>query len=682
MNNKYQLVKQKIEDLKSEIEYHNNLYYNEDKNEISDLEFDKKLSYLIELEKKYPEFKTSDSPSERVGGKITKKFETKNHKIPMLSLSNTYSESELFDFDKRMKKRLSNNDIEYTCEIKYDGVALSLIYENRKLKYALTRGDGKKGDNITTNVYTIRSIPLKLSSIAPSYMEIRGEVFISKSNFKKLNDYKKNSNEPLFANARNAASGSLKLQDSSEVAKRKLDCYIYSLNSKFESVNDHNEALKTLKNLNFNVPNSFKKCKNIEEVISYIKYWENKRENLDVETDGIVIKVNNFKQQEELGFTSKNPRWAIAYKYKSESAETTLKDITYQVGRTGAITPVAKLKPIKLSGSVIRKASLHNFNEIKRLDLRIGDTISIEKGGEIIPKITGVNIDKRSNISKSVKFITHCPSCNSPISKIKNEANYYCRNHKYCLPQIIGKVQHFIGKDAVNIEFLGPETIKGLIDNDLIKNIADLYKLKYHDLYDLKIEFKNSNGERKIRSLKEKSCRNIINSISQSKNSNYSNILFGLGIRYVGKSTAEVLSEHFNNIKKLIDAKYDEIIQINEIGDKIAESICEFFKDNDNISIVSKLEKNGLKLYSKKKINIDSSIKNIKFVITGTFINYTRDELKNIIKINGGKISSSISKNTDFLILGKNFGPSKKSKAANLGIKIISENDFENLLLT
>ena len=601
MNNKYQLVKQKIEDLKSEIEYHNNLYYNEDKNEISDLEFDKKLSYLIELEKKYPEFKTSDSPSERVGGKITKKFETKNHKIPMLSLSNTYSESELFDFDKRMKKRLSNNDIEYTCEIKYDGVALSLIYENRKLKYALTRGDGKKGDDITTNVYTIRSIPLKLSSIAPSYMEIRGEVFISKSNFKKLNDYKKNSNEPLFANARNAASGSLKLQDSSEVAKRKLDCFIYSLNSKFESVNDHNEALKTLKNLNFNVPNSFKKCKNIEEVISYIKYWENKRENLDVETDGIVIKVNNFKKQEELGFTSKNPRWAIAYKYKSESAETTLKDITYQVGRTGAITPVAKLKPIKLSGSVIRKASLHNFNEIKRLDLRIGDIVFIEKGGEIIPKITGVKIDKRSNISKSVKFITHCPSCNSPISKIKNEANYYCRNHKYCLPQIIGKVQHFIGKDALNIEFLGPETIKGLIDNKLVKNIADLYKLNYHDLYDLKIEFKNSNGDRKIRSLKEKSCRNIINSISQSKNSNYSNILFGLGIRYVGKSTAEVLSEHFNSIKKLIDAKYDEIIQINEIGDKIAESICEFFKDNDNISIVSQLEKNGLKLFSKKK---------------------------------------------------------------------------------
>jgi len=681
MNNKYPLVKQKIEDLKSEIEYHNNLYYNEDKNEISDLEFDKKLTYLIELEKKYPEFKTSDSPSQRVGGKITKKFETKNHKIPMLSLSNTYSESELFDFDKRIKKKFPNNDIEYTCEIKYDGVALSLIYENRKLKYALTRGDGKKGDDITTNVYTIRSIPLKLSSIAPSYVEVRGEVFISKSNFKKLNHYKKNSNEPLFANARNAASGSLKLQDSSEVAKRKLDCFIYSLNSKFESVNDHHEALKKLKDLNFNVPNSFKKCKNIEEVISYIKYWENKRENLDVETDGIVIKVNNFKKQEELGFTSKNPRWAIAYKYKSESAETTLKDITYQVGRTGAITPVAKLIPIKLSGSVIRKASLYNFNEIKRLDLRIGDTIFIEKGGEIIPKITGVKIDKRSNLSKSVKFITHCPSCNSPISKIKNEANYYCRNHKYCRPQIIGKVQHFIGKDALNIEFLGPETIKGLIDNNLVKNIADLYKLTYHDLYDLKIEFKNSNGDRKIRSLKEKSCRNIINSISQSKNSNYSNILFGLGIRYVGKSTAEVLSEHFNSIKKLIDAKYDEIIQINEIGDKIAESICEFFKDNDNISIVSQLEKNGLKLYSKKKINIDSSIKNIKFVITGTFINYSRDELKNIIKINGGKISSSISKNTDFLILGKNFGPSKKSKADNLGIKMISENEFENLLL-
>ena len=681
MNSKDQIVKQKIEDLKSEIEYHNNLYYNEDINEITDLEFDKKLSSLIELEKKYPEFKTNDSPSQRVGGTITKKFETKNHETPMLSLSNTYSESELIDFDKRMKKNLPNQKIDYTCEIKYDGVALSLIYENRKLKYALTRGDGKKGDNITTNAYTIRSIPLKLSSMAPSYLEVRGEVFISKSNFKKLNYYKKKNNDPLFANARNTASGSLKLQDSSEVAKRKLDCFVYSLNSKFESVNNHNEALKTLKNLNFNVPDSYKKCNNIEEVISYIKFWENKRENLDVETDGIVIKVNNFNQQKELGFTSKNPRWAIAYKYKSESAETILKDITYQVGRTGAITPVAHLKPIKLSGSIIRKASLYNFNEIKRLDLRIGDTITIEKGGEIIPKITGVKIDRRSNESKAIKFITKCPSCNSQISKIKNEANYYCRNHKNCLPQIVGKVQHFIGKEAMNIEFLGPETIKGLINNDLIKNIADLYKLNYDDLFDLKIEFKNSEGERKIRSLKEKSCQNILNSIIKSKNSSYSNILFGLGIRYVGKSTAEVLSENFKSIQKLINAKYDDIIQISEIGYKIAESISHFFSDNDNISIISELEKNGLKLYSKKNININSSIRDIKFVITGTFDDYSRNELKNIIKRYGGKVSSSISKNTDFLILGENFGPSKKSKADNLGTNIISENDFKNLLL-
>ena len=681
MNNKDQIVKQKIEDLKSEIEYHNNLYYNEDINEISDLEFDKKLSCLIELEKKYPEFKTNDSPSQRVGGTITKKFETKNHENPMLSLSNTYSESELIDFDKRMKKNLPNQKIDYTCEIKYDGVALSLIYENRKLKYALTRGDGKRGDNITTNAYTIRSIPLKLSSIAPIYLEVRGEVFISKSNFKKLNNYKKNNNDPLFANARNTASGSLKLQDSSEVAKRKLDCFVYSLNSKFESVNNHNEALKTLKNLNFNVPDSYKKCNNIEEVISYIKFWENKRENLDVETDGIVIKVNNFNQQKELGFTSKNPRWAIAYKYKSESTETSLEDITYQVGRTGAITPVAQLKPIKLSGSIIRKASLHNFNEIKRLDLRIGDTITIEKGGEIIPKITGVKIDRRLNESKAIKFISKCPSCNSPISKIKNEANYYCRNHKNCLPQIVGKVQHFIGKEAMNIEFLGPETIKGLINNNLIKNIADLYKLNYDDLFDLKIEFKNSEGKRKIRTLKEKSCQNILNSIIKSKNSSYSNILFGLGIRYVGKSTAEVLSENFKSIEKLINAKYDDIIQISEIGNKIAESITDFFSDNDSISIISELEKNGLKLYSEKNININSSIKDIKFVITGTFTDYSRNELKNIIKRYGGKISSSISKNTDFLILGKSFGSSKKSKADNLGTNIISINDFKNLLL-
>jgi len=681
MNSKDQLIKQKIEDLKSEIEYHNNLYYNKDVNEISDLEFDKKLSYLIELEKKHPHFKTNDSPSQRVGGTITKKFETKNHKTPMLSLSNTYSESELIDFDKRMKKNLPNKKIEYTCEIKYDGVALSLIYENRKLKYALTRGDGKKGDNITTNAYTIRSIPLKLSSVAPSHLEVRGEVFISKSNFKKLNNYKKNNNDSLFANARNAASGSLKLQDSSEVAKRKLDCFVYSLNSKFKSVNNHNEALKTLKNLNFNVPNSYKKCNNIEEVVSYIKFWENKRENLDVETDGIVIKVNNFNQQKELGFTSKNPRWAIAYKYKSQSTETTLRDIIYQVGRTGAITPVAILKPVKLSGSVIRKASLHNFNEIKRLDLRIGDTIIIEKGGEIIPKITGVRIDKRSKKSKEIKFITQCPSCNSLISKKRNEANYYCRNHKNCSPQIIGKIQHFIGKDAMNIEFLGPETIKGLIENSLVRNIADLYKLNYHNLYDLKIEFNNSEGERKIRSLKEKSCQNIINSIIKSKNSGYSNILFGLGIRYVGKSTAEILSENFKSIDKLINAKYEEIIQINEIGIKIAESICDFFNENDNILIISELKKNGLELYSKNNINIDSAIKDMKFVITGTFSNYSRNELKNIIKINGGKISSSVSKNTDFLILGENFGPSKKSKAVNLEIKVISEIDFKKLLL-
>ena len=680
MNKEEQIKKREIDTLKSEIEYHNNIYYNKDSNEISDLEYDKKLNTLIELENKFPHLKTIDSPSQRIGGTITKKFESIKHNNPMLSLSNTYSEAELIEFDKRIKKNLPNENIQYTCELKYDGVALSLIYENRILKYALTRGDGKKGDNITNNVYTIKSIPIKLPIEAPDFIEVRGEVFISKNDFKKLNTYRKNNNESIFSNPRNLASGSLKMQDSSEVSKRNLNCYIYSLNTKLNSIRDHYQALNFLKKLNYNVPDSFKKCNSIKEVISYIEYWENERNKIDVETDGIVIKVNNLEQQKKLGVTSKNPRWAVAFKYKSEDVKTSLKKIRYQVGRTGAITPVAILKPVKLSGSTVKRASLHNFNEIKRLDLRIGDTIIIEKGGEIIPKITGVDISKRPNNTNSIEYISFCPSCNYPLSKKKNEANHYCENYNNCLPQIQGRIEHFIGKDAMNIEHLGPETIKGLIDNKLINNPSDLYDLNFNKLYKLNIIFKNSDGEEKTRRLKEKSCENILKSIKKSKDTEFSNILFGLGIRYVGKRTAELLTQNFKSIDDLIRTEYNKIIDINEIGEKIAVSVTKFFQEKDNILLISKLKSVGLKFYNKEKINYNAALNNLKFVISGTFKGYSRNELKKIITRNGGKVSSSISKKTNFIVAGKNIGPSKKLKAENLNINIISEIDFDKMI--
>jgi len=680
MNKEEQIIKREIDTLKSEIEYHNNIYYNKDSNEISDLEYDKKLNTLIKLENKFPHLKTIDSPSQRIGGTITKKFETIKHNNPMLSLSNTYSEAELIKFDKRIKKNLPDENIQYTCELKYDGVALSLIYENRILKYALTRGDGKKGDNITNNVYTIKSIPIKLPIGAPDFIEVRGEAFISKNDFKKLNTYRKNNNKSIFSNPRNAASGSLKMQDSSEVSKRNLNCYIYSLITKIDAIKNHYQALNFLKKLNYNVPNSFTKCASIKEVISYIEYWESERNKIDVETDGIVIKVNSLEQQEKLGFTSKNPRWAIAFKYKSEDVKTLLKKIKYQVGRTGAITPVAILEPVKLSGSIVKRASLHNFNEIKRLDLRIRDTVIIEKGGEIIPKITGVDLNKRANNTDPIEFISSCPSCNYPLLKKNNEANHYCKNNNNCSPQIQGRIEHFIGKEAMNIEHLGPETIKGLIDNKLIKNASDLYDLNFNKLYNLNIIFNNSDGEEKSRRLKEKSCVNILESIEKSKNAEFSNILFGLGIRYVGKTTAELLTQNFKSIDDLIKTEYYKIIDINEIGEKIAMSITNFFQEKKNILLISKLKSVGLKFYNKEKVNYNSSINNLNFVISGTFKGYSRNKLKTIITRNGGKVSSSISKKTNFLVAGQNIGPSKKIIAKNLNINIISEIDFNKMI--
>ena len=673
------LAKQKIFLLREELEYHNQLYYNKHKNEISDYEYDQKINNLIDLEKKFPEFNSMNSPSIRVGGKITKGFKTITHSSPMLSLSNTYSEEELDDFDKRVKKILKISEIEYTCELKFDGVALSIIYSKGKFVKAVTRGDGKKGDEISNNVITIKSLPLEINNDTPEYFEVRGEVFLSKLNFERINKLKIKNNEIAFSNPRNAASGSLKMQNSGVVSKRNLNCYIYSLICENSNIKTHEESLKYLKKIGFNVPDTYKKCNSINDVKKYIQLWKNKRFSLGVETDGIVIKVNNLYYQKTLGNTSKSPRWAIAYKYKSENSKTKIIDIKYQVGRTGAITPVAILNPVQLSGTIVKRASLHNSNEIKRLDIRINDTVTIEKGGEIIPKITGVEIEKRPINSSVLTFITSCPSCGTPLKKIDKQANHYCLNHNKCKPQILGKIEHFISKNAMNIEHLGPETIKGLLNNNIIKDISDLYKIKYENIINL--EFKINKND-KVRSLKNKSCKNILTSIKNSKNQPFSNLLFGLGIRYVGKTTAEKLTSYFKNIDTLINASFDEIIFVNEIGDKIADSIISYFSNKENLKLIERLKTSGLTFHenqSKTESN-ENKLRDLNFVISGTFTNYSREEIKNEIIINGGKVSSSLSSKTNYLLAGKNIGPKKEIKAIELNIKILSEKDFVKMI--
>ena len=670
-------ARKKITNLREEIEYHNKLYYDDNENIISDYDYDLKMNELISLEKEFPEFLISTSPSLKVGGKITKDFKTFKHNTPMLSLSNTYSNSDLDDFDKRIKKLLKTDDIEYLCELKYDGVALSILYEKNKLKRAITRGDGKYGDEISNNALTIKTLPIKLNSEKTLDIEVRGEAFISKSNFKFLNKEKEKNNEQLFSNPRNTASGSLKLQDSSEVAKRKIDCFIYSLNSEIDGINTQEDGLNYLKKIGFNVPRTYEKCRNIDEVKSYIKKWEEKRNLLDVETDGIVIKVNNLEYQEILGNTSKSPRWAIAYKYKAVSKITRVKEILFQVGRTGAVTPVAILEPVQIGGSIVKRASLHNHNEIKRLDVRINDYVNIEKGGEIIPKITSVLKDKRGINSKKFLFTKNCPSCGSELIIENNQAVSYCKNDVLCKPQIYGRIEHFISKNAMDIEHIGPETIKGLVDKEIIKNVSDLYKIKFEDIINL--EFK-LNEDGKVRSLKEKSCNNIIDSIEISKSKTFSNLLFALGIRYVGKTTAEKLTNHFKNIDNLINANFDEIISVEEVGDKIAESILKYFSNNENIELVNNLKRSGL-IFSEKTQEMDSNkLEKFSFVISGKFLNFSRNEIQEKIKLNGGKLVKSLSSKTDFLIAGENMGPKKKIIAEKLNIKVISEDDFISML--
>ena len=673
-------IQKEIDQLTEKLNYYNYLYYQESESAISDYEFDQLLHRLDDLEKEYPQFKRLDSPTQRVGGEITRNFDTVYHKYPMLSLSNTYSEEELTEFDGRVKKILGDAPYSYFCELKFDGVALSITYENGMLTRGVTRGDGEKGDDITANVRTIRSLPLRLQGDDfPSEFEVRGEAFMPKEVFKKLNETREQAGEALLANPRNTTSGTLKMQDSSVVASREIDCYLYGLYGEDLGVQTHEESIELLKNLGFNISPTFRKCSDISEVFEYIKDWETKRHDLPLETDGIVIKIDSIEQQKILGFTAKSPRWAIAYKYKSESVSTRLNDITFQVGRTGAITPVAELSPVLLAGTTVKRASLHNANEIARLDVRIGDEVHVEKGGEIIPKITGVNLNKRSAISEPFEYITHCPECNTELTRNENEAVHYCPNTLECPPQVSGRIEHFISRHALNIETLGPRTIQGLIKAGLIFNPADLYDLTFDKLNGLVLE--EVAGKTKGRSLQEKTTNNILNSIEASKQVPFEDVLYGLGIRYVGRTVAEKLVDHFENIEALMNASLEELASVEEIGERIASSVHEYFSNEANLTVIRRLQNSGLHLEKKANNTSSSDVLGGKvFVVSGTFEGYDRDELKKTIKLHGGKVGSGVSGNTDYLVAGSNMGPAKKQKAESLGVMILSEDDFNQMI--
>ena len=663
-------AKKEIAELTKKINHHNELYYQQSRTEISDQEFDKLLAALINLEQQFPAFKSADSPTQRVGGTISKSFPTVYHKYPMLSLGNTYSEEELKDFDERVAKGLDGDPYEYFCELKFDGVSISLIYENGVLTKGVTRGDGVRGDDVTANVKTIRNIPLFIKQAnLPKYFEVRGELFLPKQAFEQLNKEQEDIGEERYANARNTASGTVKMQDSSIVAKRKLDCYTYYLLGENIGVETHEQAIKNLEKWRFNVSPTYEKCKTITDVLKYIHKWENKRNELPLETDGVVIKVNNLQQQQDLGFTAKSPRWAISYKYKSQSISTKLNGITYQVGRTGAITPVAELEPVLLAGTTVKRASLHNANEIARLDLRIGDFVFVEKGGEIIPKVTGVELSKRSPKNKPVVYIDKCPECGAKLVRIEKEANHYCPNITGCPTQIKGRIEHFLQRKAMDIDSLGEQTIRQLFDLELVKSPADLYDLKKADFL-------------KLDKVKDKSAQNMLDGIEQSKAVPFESVLFAIGIRYVGKTVAEKLARHFKNIQTIMSASYDQLLEAPEVGEKIAQSVVEFFKIKANRKEIERLEKAGLQFQvvetevAKESDNLNDK----SFVISGVFEGYERDDLKDVIIKNGGKVLSSISGKLDYLLAGDNMGPAKREKAEKLGVRIISEQEFEKLL--
>lgn len=662
----------RIVELRELIHSYNTQYYIHSISLVSDYEFDQLLKELEELEIKYPELYDANSPTKRVGGDITKSFETVLHKYPMLSLSNSYSKDDIADFDQRVKK-IIDVPLTYICELKYDGVAISIIYKNGNLVKAITRGDGTQGEDVTNNVRTISSIPLVLNGDYPENLEVRGEIMYSKSVFKELNQNREKQGLALFSNPRNSASGTLKLQDSSIVAKRKLDCFIYAVYLDNHKINSLFLQYSYLAQFGFKIPSVEDKyveqVNDVSGIVNFINYWEERKEDLPFEIDGIVIKVNEIDIQKEIGNTSKSPRWAIAYKYKAVQVSTVLEDIVYQVGRTGAITPVANLKAVEISGTIVKRASVHNADQIEKLDLRINDIVFVEKGGEIIPKITGVDHSKRNANSSKFVFSSKCPECSSELVRDEGEAHHYCLNSNLCPPQIKGKIIHFIGRKQLNIDGIGQETIEQLYNEKLIENVADLFALKKQDLLPL---------ER----MAEKSAENIINGIQQSKSAPFHKVLFGLGIRYVGETVAKKLTSYFKDINQLRSSNFEELCSIEEVGDKIAESIVQYFSVDYNNKIIDLLLENGLNMTSDISENILKStiLENRKIVISGTFKNISRDELKKAIEINGGKNSSSVSKSTDILIAGENMGPSKLEKAEKLKVSIMNENEFLKLI--
>ena len=655
---------EKIYFLRDELHHHNHLYYVKNEPVISDYEFDLKLNQLISLENEYPQFYDPNSPTVRIGSSLSNDFESITHKFQMYSLENSYSIEDLKNWEARIKKKLGINDISYCCELKLDGVSISLSYDSGIFAQGLTRGDGVVGDNVTNNLKTINTIPLKIKN--ELNFDIRGEIVIEKNDFIKLNQDRLNNGEQPYMNPRNTASGSIKLVKSEEVKKRPLKCYLFQIVGNDLPFRTQVESLNYAIDCGFNVSNTFKFCKNLSEVIQYLNYWEKNKDSNDFEIDGVVIKVNKLEFQKELGFTSKFPRWAIAYKFKTEQVTTKLIDVTYQVGRTGAVTPVANLEPVLLNGTIVKRASLHNSDQIKKIDLHENDTLIIEKGGEIIPKILGVVIEKRILNSKPVLFRETCP-CNlkSRLVKMSGEAQYYCVNHKYCHPQILGRIKHFISRKAMNIDGFGTETIERLLENNLINDFSDIYNLHYKDLVDL---------ER----MAEKSAKNLIDAIEKSKDQPFSKVLFALGIRYVGETVSKKITSKIFSIDDLMKLATEDLLKIDEIGEKIALSLRDYFDDLDNRNLIEKLKNNGLKFHTDINHIKSHTLSDLKFVITGTFQEVSREKLKLIIEDNGGVISSSLSKNTNFLIKGENAGPSKLSKADKLNVDILSIDEFKN----
>ncbi len=689
---------ERINELIQKIDHYNFQYYQESISEISDFDFDQLLKELAKLENEYPEFKRSDSPTQRVGGTITKNFNTVRHRYPMLSLDNTYNEQELRDFDERVRKGLNGEAYEYICELKFDGISLSFTYENGVLVRGVTRGDGTRGDEITNNVKTIKSLPLRVKSTGiPPVFEIRGEGFMPFQSFQKLNEDMEALGVNAYANPRNAASGSFKLQDSAETARRALDCYIYSFLSDETVFASHEESLLALKSWGFNTSPGWRKVDNIDDVIAYIHEWEEKRATLPLATDGIVIKINSFEQQRELGFTAKSPRWAISFKYKAENKPAVLRYVNFQVGRTGNVTPVAnlcaesermvpynKVKGVHLSGTYVKRATLHNANELERLNVQLGDTVFVEKSGEIIPKITGVDVSKRELfITEPIVFPTNCPECGSLLARNEGEVAYYCPNDSACPPQLKGRIEHFIHRKAMNIDSLGEGKIEVLFDNQLLRTPADLYDLTYEKLLGLEKNIVNEEtGKTKKISFREKTVENILKGLETSKTAPFKNVLFGLGIRFVGATVAEKLAAYFKNITALRAATLEELVAVPEIGGRIAQSVIAYFSVEENQQVMERLEKAGLQMSTDDKpVEMESTMLEGKtFVISGVFVNFERDDLKHKIESNGGRVLSGVSGKLNYLLAGDNMGPSKLEKARKLGVTILSEEEFLGMI--